>query len=78
MTGYATQAPLESAAQESLDTEKRVADYLTLSVSPNPVHSHFDVVSVVDAQIPVNGRFLVTDWSLPLDGSDMQLSLRGV
>jgi hypothetical protein len=75
---YATQAALESAATEALGAEKRVANYVTLSVSPNPIHGHFDVVALTDSEIPVNGRFLVTNWELPLDGSDMSLSLRSV
>jgi len=75
---YATQAALVTAATEALDTEKRVANYLSATVSPNPVHGHFDVVQFKDADIPVNGRFLLTDWVLPLDGSDMSLSMRAV
>jgi hypothetical protein len=49
-----------------------------MSVSPNPIHGHFDVVNLRDDAIPVNGRFVVTDWSLPLSGEDMSLSLRAV
>jgi len=75
---YASQAALETAATEALDTEKRVANYVTLSVAPNPTHRHFDVVRLIDSALPVDGRFIVTDWELPLSGEDMRLSLRGV
>ena len=75
---YANQAALVTAATEALDAEKRVANFVELSVSPTPVHGHFDVVKLIDSSIPTSDRFLVTDWELPLDGGDMRLSLRGV
>ena len=75
---YASQTALETAVQRVLDAESRVARLFELSVSPNPVHGHFDVVSYVDSTVPVSGRMLVTGWEMPLDGSDMRLSLRGV
>jgi hypothetical protein len=75
---YASQGALETAVQRVLDAESRVARLFELSVSPNPVHGHFDVVNFVDSSVPVDGRMLVTDWELPLDGSDMRISLRGV
>jgi len=75
---YKSQAALEAAAQRSRDANKRVTTYVSLSSSPNPIHGHFDVVNYTDAALSVNGRYLVTDWELPLDGSDMRLSLRGV
>lgn len=75
---YASQDALITAVTAALDAEKRVAGYLELGVSPNPVHGHFDVVRYVDAAVPADGRYVVTDWSLPLDGTDMRLSLRSV
>ena len=75
---YANQAALVAAVTQELDAEKRVTDLLEMSVSPNPVHGHLDVVSYTDPELGVDGRYLVTSWSLPLDGSDMRLSLRGV
>lgn len=75
---FADQDALETAVRQALDSEKRVANHVEMATSPNPLHYHFDVVNLRDDDIPVNGRFLLTDWKLPLDGSDMQLSLRGV
>lgn len=75
---FSSQEAVEAAAQSALDAEKRVANLIRVGVSPNPVHDHFDVVNYRDDGIPVSGRFLVTDWSLPLDGSDMTLELRAV
>ena len=71
-------AALVVAVDAALDSEKRVANYVTMATSPNPLHGHFDAITLTDSAIPVNGRFLVTDWELPLDGSDMSLSLRAV
>jgi hypothetical protein len=75
---WATQSALEAAAAEAMDGEKRVANFVSLAVSANPVHAHFDVVTFRDDAIPTNGRYLVTDWELPLDGADMLLTLRAV
>jgi hypothetical protein len=75
---FASQAALVVAVQQALDTEKNVANHVTINVSPTPVHGHFDVVDFRDDDMGAGGRWLVTDWVLPLDGSDMTLSLRGV
>lgn len=75
---FASQAALESACDAAMDAEKRVARHVDLTVSPNPVHGHFDVVSFTDPAGAIDERFLVTDWELPLDGSDMSLSMRAV
>lgn len=77
--GVASQSVLEQRANEILDTAKRLDKRLSLSVSPNALHGHFDVVAVTDAQLGLGGaKYLVTDWSLPLDGGDMNLELRAV
>jgi hypothetical protein len=75
---FASQAALETAVDQAYDEESRVARLFRLSVSPNPVHGHRDVVSFVDSSVPVDGRMLITDYVLPLDGSDMTINLRGV
>lgn len=75
---YTSQSALESAARQSMDAQKRLTTYVHLSASPNPIHGHFDAVNYSDAALSVNGRYLVTDWDLPLDGSDMSLSLKAV
>lgn len=74
---FASQAALVTATERALEEEKLVYTYLDIEVSPNPTHGHFDVVRYTDAEIPVDGRFLVTEWTLPLDGnSRMSLKLR--
>lgn len=75
---YATQAAIVTAANRLLNNEKRVASYVDIGASANPVHGHYDVVRYIDSAVSLDARFLVTNWTLPLDGSDMALSLRGV
>lgn len=75
---YVDQASLVTAVERIMNNEKRVATYADIAVSVNPVHGHYDVVNLRDDAVPINGRYLVTNWTLPLDGSDMSLSLRGV
>jgi hypothetical protein len=75
---FVSQYAMERAVGDAMVAEKRLAGYIDMQVSPNPVHGHFDVVAYRDDAIPTNGRYLVTDWTLPLDASDMSLSLRTV
>lgn len=76
---YADHESLVTAVEAALEVEKRVAQLVTINVSHNPIHSHFDVVNLRDDAIGVNGRFLVTDWVLPFStGQDMKLSLRAI
>lgn len=75
---FADHAALVTAVDAALDTEKRVANYVNINVSPTPVHGHFDVVNYRDDAIAVNGRMVVTDYTLPLDGSDCSLFLRAI
>lgn len=73
---FVSQYAMERTVGDAMVAEKRLAGYIDMRVSPNPVHAHFDVVAYRDDEIPTNGRYLVTDWTLPLDGADMSLSLR--
>ena len=75
---FASQDALVTAVESALNDEKRITTRVEIMVSPNPAHGHFDVVNYRDDQLSVNGRFLVTDWDLPLNGGDMRLSLREV
>lgn len=72
-----SQTSLETQGDRMVESDKRLDRRLALNVSPNPLHRHFDIVRVFDAELGVNGRkYVVTDWRLPLDGSDMQLDLK--
>ena len=74
-----SQTALVAQGDQIVDNDKRLDKRLTLNVSVNPLHGHFDVVSVIDAQLGlVAAKYVVTDWSLPLDGSDMTLDMKAV
>jgi len=82
-----TVVPLDAASQPALvsqgdrivATSKRLDRRLSLSVGVNPLHSHFDVVTIIDAQLGLSGaKYVVTDWSMPLTGEDTQLDLKAV
>jgi len=67
----ADQASLVRAGQRIVDDDLAVNAKLTLGVAPNPLHWHFDVVGIDDAEVaPPGSTALVTKWTLPLDGSD--------
>lgn len=75
----ASQTDLVTQGDAIVATDKRLDQRLTLSVSPNPLHLHFDVVAVTDAQLGLTAKkYLVTDWSLPLDGGDQSLEMKAV
>ena len=74
-----TQDVLEAKADEEMEKDMRGHRYLDLTVGPNPNHSHFDVVRVVDPALDVSSRFVVQNWSLPLSGGGwMNLRLKEV
>lgn len=66
----ADQGSMVKAAQQIVDADMHVKTRLTLGVAPNPLHWHFDVVSLDDPDVGPSGPALVTKWTLPLDGGD--------
>lgn len=75
----ATQAALISSGNRTIAADKRVALELpSLTVAPNPLHGHFDVIWLTDSDLGVSMKCVVRSWSLPFDGSDMTLDLRAV
>jgi hypothetical protein len=70
----ADQASLIALVEQTVDADLRLKTTLTLGTSPNPLHWHFDRVVVNDPAIGSFVDVLVTDWTLPLDGGDMQHS----
>ena len=73
---YADAAALITAVTAELDAAKRVTTVIECKVSPNPVLGHNTVVTYIDAAIPVNAKHIVERWRLPLDGQDMEMTLR--
>jgi len=74
----ADSAALAAQAGEDFDQLSKVAEEFTVSVSPNPLHGHMDVVRLVDPDLGVSRRCIVRSWTLPLNGDDAVLDLRAV
>ena len=76
---YANHAALVTAVDAALDSEKRVAQHLNVSTSPLPPLWHYSVMDVTDPDAGLNAvRYLVTNWTLPLNGADMRITGRAV
>ncbi len=67
----ADHAALVQAAQVTIDADLTIKTKLTLGSSPNPLHWHFDRMTVNDPAIGPQSEALGTQWTLPLDGGDM-------
>lgn len=67
----ADQNTLVAAAQITIDADMQVPGKVTVSTFPNPLHWHFDMVYLADPAFGIPVSALSTQWSLPLDGSDM-------
>ena len=74
----ADQETLGLLAAEELEKARRVDELFEVGVSANPLHAHRDVVRFVSPSLAVNRKCVVDGWRLPLDGSDMSLTLRAV
>lgn len=68
----ADQASLVARAQQTIDADMQVGTTVTTPSGPNPLHWHFDRVTVDDPQIGPLMEALSTDWTLALDSGDMQ------
>lgn len=67
----ANQSALVQAAQVTLDADLRLKSKLQLGTAPNPLHWHFDRVTLNDPAVGPPAEVLCTKWTLPLNGSDM-------
>lgn len=69
----ADQAALEARAWVTIDADMRIPQKLSIPTFPNPLHWHFDKLSLDDPGVAdPYADVLGTQWSLPLDGGDMQ------
>lgn len=71
-------ASLVSQGDRIAEGDRRVSTEVEFSVGPNPLHGHFDVVTLIDAEAALSGRWQVSSWRLPLDGGDMTLTARQI
>jgi hypothetical protein len=79
--------PLDVATQDelvargnaiALEDRQTAAEYKA-KAGPNPSFWHFDTALVTDPGMGFNAqKMLVTEWTLPFDGSDMDLTMREV
>lgn len=67
----ADQASLITAAQVSIDADTRTSATVSLSTFPNPLHWHFDRLTLDDPDMGPVANVLSTQWTLPLNGADM-------
>lgn len=59
-------------AQSTIDADINVKSTVALSTAPNPLHWHFDRLSVNDSTMGQPIEVLSTQWTLPLNGDDMR------
>lgn len=67
----AGQDALVNQAQITIDADLRLKTMVKLGTFPNPLHWHFDKVIVNDDFLGAYAEYLVTEWTLPLNGEDM-------
>jgi hypothetical protein len=70
----ADQASLVAAAQRTIDADMLLAVVMPAQTFPNPLHWHFDRCLVNDPAAGPPVDVLVTQWTLPLNGTYMQQS----
>lgn len=68
------QTALIALAQSRIDADLRLMTTFEMTTAPNPLHWHFDRVTVDDPELGILPDALVTKWDLPLDGEDMTQS----
>lgn len=70
----ANHASLVAAAQRTIDADMLLAVSMPVQSFPNPLHWHFDRCLVSDPAAGPPVDVLVTQWTLPLNGTYMQQS----
>lgn len=67
----ADQAALIRAAQVTIDADTTINAKVTAKTSPNPMHWHFDRITLDDSALGVPLDALATQWTYSLNGGDM-------
>lgn len=68
----ADQAALIAQTKSAIENDLTLKTKITVETSPNPLHGHFDVVTLVDAEAGANLKLIESSWELPLLGGDMK------
>lgn len=74
----ATQAALVKTAQVTIDADMRIDQVYEVTTGPNPLHWHFDRLTLNDAEFGAPVEVQSRSWSFPLDGSPMSHTWVGV
>ena len=67
----ADQAALMRAAQLTIDADTTINAKVTTKTSPNPMHWHFDRITLDDSALGMPVEALATQWTYTLNGGDM-------
>jgi hypothetical protein len=70
-----SQGDLQSQGDKIVAAAMRVAEVITLKVSPFPAAGHYDRFAYIDAALGVPRETQCRSWTLPLDGADMDFEL---
>jgi hypothetical protein len=73
-----SQAALIAQGNAIVAADIRGAASIAVSVQTNPEHWHDDVVTYVDAQLGVSGKWAVAEWRLDLGGALMSMKLESI
>jgi hypothetical protein len=69
----ATAEALAAQAADVVADDSQVVRARRLTVDPNPLHGHLDVVQVIDEELGT-GKALITDWTAPMTDEPMLLT----
>lgn len=68
----ADQAALIAQTQRAIETDLRLQTKISVDSSPNPLHWHFDKLTLNDNEAGENLEVLESEWELPLLGNMMK------
>ena len=68
----ADQASLQSQGDQTVSTDQRVTEMITVQLSPAPMQWHFDISEYVDTAAGGSSKVVTHSWGLDLTGADGQ------
>lgn len=74
----ADQSALIQTAGITIDADQRIDSKFDVTTGPNPLHWHFDRLSLLDPEFGAPVEVQEDSWELPLNGDDMQHSWKSV
>lgn len=67
----ADQAALVAQTQAAVEADLTLKTKISVETAPNPLHWHFDIVTLTDAEAGTDIKLLESSWELSLLGEDM-------